>query len=1367
MRQKYQAMVLVVVMLFSLLIPYGTIASAESSNSFQDLKGHWAEKEIQELITNNIVTGSSENGNLVINPNLEITRAEFFTILIRSLNIKIENEAGTNLSSFSDIQQHWAKSYIETAKNYQITNGYEDGTFKPNQYITRAEAVTAIVRAYQLEGTDTSKLTFTDITNKHWAYSNILIAIEKQLVNGYSNETFRPENNITRAESFVLVYRVLHLEQDNEEEQEKPEPTPIASETPVVGGGSVPPVVTPTPTPEPETPEVLAILVDQVTGDEAYTTNEEQANLTGKFQIDEQIEAVSASYQSITSEELTTIEIDIKSDKTWSINDISLEIGSNNVSVHVKTALKEYDRQVVINRVNQVIEYADTVTTFNIEDEEDLQIIEDISSSIVSYTIDDMGTPYDPADDVTVLLVLEDSPLVKSLKNDDLSVGDIVSIPPTEQFLAGWTFMIQEYGEPTDFINYPSHLYEEITVITPGLADIFQGDISLDFSGKIDADDPIAFSFFPEGVEVVPFADSNLIEEQAPEIPIALRFSTFAAASNKPGFQWGQLKNLLIPTVNATSGDKLDILINFGGSGGVVLYDHDGDLTGTKNDQVKISGQTGIKNLSTTAGIEWHPNYNPFNLDLLPQQIIFKTTYDKVNQIKAEFSAGLSLENVVNDANKALNGSFENKNQFIGMDITGIDFKDQIALGALGIRLDIPPTYATLGGHQVTSKIVGFSPILLIIPVIDVTGKLEAKLSVTYAYNSYVETGVNIQKVGFTGAYGPIEANRGQKTIDLPFDRQLEIYDIEGKSKSNKHEKPIPTLTVEGAGTAEASFGVGVMAGLMLNGVIPAAVKGSAYARAKATLNGTAKWEDSFVPKITGSGQLGIDVGVRLGVNAKLQAKTPFGSPGFAYKHDWEYRFIDYNLVSVAVTGDVKEADYDNDITNNPTLSGVKVEAQKVYAFDIPGNEPLLSTTTDADGKFVLSGATSGKYKVTFSKAGYIRYSEIVTVGTSNASMSVILDKQIDKVLAGKVLAADNDTDMSNNEALEDVKVTAKKLLSSSNKIVSVLSDANGDYIISGLSPGLYEVTAKKSNYVTVTQLISMRDDGQLTRNLSIEMVAVSAADLIGIASGQVINALTGEGISDITLNIRTGINTNVGEIIATTTTGSNGAYTIELPAGNYSVEAVGTEGLHTAVYHIKVEGNTEISNQNGVMTPIIPEGQLRIILRWGETPRDLDSHLVGPAANNPDDRFHIYFSNKSYYADGIKFADLDVDDISSWGPETVTIYQQSPGKYRYFVHDYTNRNSNSSLALAQSGAFVEVYTSASASPLATYYVPYEEGNAWAVFEYDSETNTITAINQMMYGTSSFDMFQINSIQNKSELDEDVELITSSFTEDK
>ena len=81
----------------------------------------------------------------------------------------------------------------------------------------------------------------------------------------------------------------------------------------------------------------------------------------------------------------------------------------------------------------------------------------------------------------------------------------------------------------------------------------------------------------------------------------------------------------------------------------------------------------------------------------------------------------------------------------------------------------------------------------------------------------------------------------------------------------------------------------------------------------------------------------------------------------------------------------------------------------------------------------------------------------------------------------------------------------------------------------------------------------------------------------------------------------------------------------------------------------------------------------------------------------------------------GPPFAALDVDDISSFGPETITIQQQSGGIYRYSVHDYTNRSTASSTALGASGAKVTVY-GLGLFP-STFYVPNQPGNLWTVFE--------------------------------------------------
>jgi hypothetical protein len=95
-------------------------------------------------------------------------------------------------------------------------------------------------------------------------------------------------------------------------------------------------------------------------------------------------------------------------------------------------------------------------------------------------------------------------------------------------------------------------------------------------------------------------------------------------------------------------------------------------------------------------------------------------------------------------------------------------------------------------------------------------------------------------------------------------------------------------------------------------------------------------------------------------------------------------------------------------------------------------------------------------------------------------------------------------------------------------------------------------------------------------------------------------------------------------------------------------------------------------------------------------------------------------------------FVNLDLDDITSYGPETITIEQVIPGTYRYLVHDYTNKGSTSSSALSNSGANVKVYDQTGL--IGTYNVPPNQGGTvWAVFELDGSTGVITNLNDMYY----------------------------------
>lgn len=115
----------------------------------------------------------------------------------------------------------------------------------------------------------------------------------------------------------------------------------------------------------------------------------------------------------------------------------------------------------------------------------------------------------------------------------------------------------------------------------------------------------------------------------------------------------------------------------------------------------------------------------------------------------------------------------------------------------------------------------------------------------------------------------------------------------------------------------------------------------------------------------------------------------------------------------------------------------------------------------------------------------------------------------------------------------------------------------------------------------------------------------------------------------------------------------------------------------------------------------------LRVVLTWGRSPADLDSHISYPGN-------HIYWDSKI----GTK-ANLDVDDTTSFGPETITITQKQVGKkYIYAIHNYTNGENPNSSALGNSGATVNVYIGQTL--VRTYHAtPHKVGNVWVVFGID------------------------------------------------
>ena len=151
------------------------------------------------------------NGN--VEPNGNITRAEVATIFFRLLTEKVRTANSTQSNSLSDVTRgQWFNHAVSTLSSMGIVKGHNDGTFAPNAPITRAEFA-AIAARFDDKNTNTSSK-FTDIAS-HWAKNEIGIAANKGWINGYPDGTFRPNQYITRAEAMTLVNRVLNRLPEN------------------------------------------------------------------------------------------------------------------------------------------------------------------------------------------------------------------------------------------------------------------------------------------------------------------------------------------------------------------------------------------------------------------------------------------------------------------------------------------------------------------------------------------------------------------------------------------------------------------------------------------------------------------------------------------------------------------------------------------------------------------------------------------------------------------------------------------------------------------------------------------------------------------------------------------------------------------------------------------------------------------------------------------------------------------------------------------------------------------------------------------------------------------------------------------------
>lgn len=213
--KKLLAIVLIVsvfVTLFSL--PAMANETDHLTGDFIDIEDHWAYDQMSELIAMGILKGYTEtvwDSDLEQNVEVQTVRPDQkitraeFAVLLYQA-LNLDEEKED--APFVDQIPNWAADAVDSLHKSGIIGGYPDGTFKPGNDITRAEIVSMLVRALNDKSEETGK-NFPDVQSSHWAYTGIQKASAMGIVNGMPDGSFKPGRGAKRGEVMVMIYQFL------------------------------------------------------------------------------------------------------------------------------------------------------------------------------------------------------------------------------------------------------------------------------------------------------------------------------------------------------------------------------------------------------------------------------------------------------------------------------------------------------------------------------------------------------------------------------------------------------------------------------------------------------------------------------------------------------------------------------------------------------------------------------------------------------------------------------------------------------------------------------------------------------------------------------------------------------------------------------------------------------------------------------------------------------------------------------------------------------------------------------------------------------------------------------------------------------
>lgn len=390
------------------------------------------------------------------------------------------------------------------------------------------------------------------------------------------------------------------------------------------------------------------------------------------------------------------------------------------------------------------------------------------------------------------------------------------------------------------------------------------------------------------------------------------------------------------------------------------------------------------------------------------------------------------------------------------------------------------------------------------------------------------------------------------------------------------------------------------------------------------------------------------------------------------------------------------------------------------------------------------------------------------TLGTLGSDVSYTSTQNINTTVVG-----------SNGELLEGVTIS----IDTRNSLIEfdpiAATFANNTYTLKNIPMYRdYVITYSKEGYGTTTQNYRAFVGSSIEDNI-VTMFTNDELNTTVTPSLTIRNSRTGMDISDVNINIREGFNNRLGEITQTLNSSENlslrpGIYTFELSKADHE-----TRYQTVTISSSTTNLNFDLISLNNTTTPTInSEAFATIIVRWGENPRDIDSHLIFTKSTNTESELksRVYFSNtfvgarptdvNNPCATAGVIASLDLDDTTSYGPETTTICDGTNAPFEFKLHHYSGSSN-----IGASPTTVELITRDGSryeftAPTTGFSGTYQD--VWNVFTLEENQNVQTVntistysetIGSYTYDESDYNHWEEDNIHDESDynhLEEDL-----------